>query len=261
MSLLWLSGCASTSSAIVADDPYGTEQAFNSNVPCRFHIDGSDVAGGRSVTIRISDRPHTVVCKPREYKPKTEYINPPYGRHVVSFFFMVEDQADAPETWAEVHAREKIRERARSGRYDNYRALGASVAYTFGKSLRSVGAVAVIGFINRDTEQPSPLSARLQDEIIAGLVDEGVRIVKRDRLAVLIEEVRVQQSGLFNRDSAVKLGAMAGASVIVTGTYFDMPGQGVVQVKAEAVDVESGRILKVYSGELLRSRDVLELLE
>jgi hypothetical protein len=256
-------GSSRSAGYVAVADEDGADQAFDSNEPCRFVVDGRSVASGRRVTIRISpDRPHTVTCQAEGYKDKTETVYPPYGDRAVSFFFMMEDRENAAPSWEEKHAREQVQDMARASRYNGYGELGAGVAQAMRASIKPSVVVAVMGFVNRDTNKVTRFSARLQDEIIGGLVDQNVRVVKRDRLEVLQQEMRHQEeSGMVDERTAVKLGQMAGARKIVTGTYVDLPGDGVVKVRAELVDIESGQIEKSFSGELLRSTEVLQAVE
>lgn len=248
-----LHGCASSSPTMRA-------QRFDSNQQCRFEVDGADIAGGRRVVIALSPAPHTVVCRAQGYKPKTKHINPPYGGPAVSFFFMVADKSDAPDSWRQVQADERARRESEGQGYADYRLLAARFAARFALKAPRGQRVAVTGFVNRDTKASAPFTALLQDEIVDGLVRRGVQVVKRDRMDVLVSELELQASALLDRKTAVRLGKLAGAQLIISGGFADRPGLGVVEVRAEVVDVTTGRILDATSGRLLRKADLLPRL-
>ncbi len=238
-----------------------TDQILESNEPCRFSVDGREVAAGRRVVVGIAEVPHTITCSAEGYRNKTEHVNPPYGRHPYSFFFMVEDRLGAAPSWDEVHARERVRETSQGVRAANYSELAGLAGVALSPAIGSKVTV-VAGFVNRDTGKSTRLSARLEDEIVAGLISRGVKVVKRDGIEVLLKEMRMQEeSGVIDSTSGVSLGRILGARKVVTGNYVDAPGEGVVKVRVQLIDLESGVIEKAMTGELLRSAEVLQLVE
>ena len=240
-------------------------QVFMSNKPCKVSVDGQQKAAGRRVTIKISDRPHTVTCESPGYKPKVEYVNPPYGENPIQFFFMVGDKLDAPESWQTVHKRERraaaaaVREK-HSGRYPSYREFCTSAAQRFSEALPKEAVVAVVGIANANPSKQGPFVRQLQAELVAAFVDAGIRTVKRDRLDLLFKEMKLQRRMIMDQRSAVRLGAMSGASVIATGTYADRPGVGAVELKVEIVDVSRAIIIRNHRGTVPRTAALLKSL-
>ena len=218
---------------------------------------------GGSREVYLTRTAHRIECRAPGYKPKTRFVNPPYGgnEQPISFFFMVGDKVDAPDSWAEVHSREKIQKQAESMGFGDYRQLAATIAAKMGAKVAGGERVAVTGFSNRDTDVEARFTSAFQDEIISALVGRNIAVVKRDRLNVVLAELKLQASGLMERKRAAELGRIAGAHLLLSGTYADRPGEGVVIVNADLVRAESGTIVSTFKGRLLRKTEVLQLLE
>jgi hypothetical protein len=256
-----LSACATTGAGVPPGTPALVPLPVHSNEPCRFLVDGQQAGAGRDLVLHVTEEPHAVTCVAEGYKPKTEYANPPARSWGAAFFFMVGDRSNAGPTWEEIHEQQRVSAAAGARRFANGGELGAAVGLAFsGPAGQRV--VAVTGLVHRETGKATRLSARLQDDLIAGLIAAGARVVKRERIDLLVSEMRLQEeAGAVDPATMVKLGKIAGAKALVTGTYVDAPGEGVVRVKLELTDVETAIIEKAFSGELLRSTEVLRLVE
>ncbi len=68
-----------------------------------------------------------------------------------------------------------------------------------------------------------------------------LKLLERSRVADIINELKLQQSELVDKDKAVRVGKMLGASLIITGNV-DRVGADLV-VSARIIDVQSGEIL------------------
>jgi TolB-like protein len=71
---------------------------------------------------------------------------------------------------------------------------------------------------------------------------DGVRIVERDRLQEIMEELKLGQTAKIDPQSAAKVGKLLGARYMVMGGYFDL--MGMLRVDARVVEVETGRVLQ-----------------
>src|SRR5262249_28602012 len=94
----------------------------------------------------------------------------------------------------------------------------------------------------------------VEDMVTTALFKTGrFDMVERERLATILEEQRLGQSGLVDRDSAARIGKLVGAKAVVFGVVssatqqkFDRFAYDVVRtevrVDARAVDTSSGRL-------------------
>lgn len=87
------------------------------------------------------------------------------------------------------------------------------------------------------------LKKGLAQMIISDLsAHESVRLVERDRLQQVMDELRLTQSNRFSQDSAQRLGKLLGARYLVMGGYFDV--MNTLRVDARVVETETGRIIR-----------------
>lgn len=70
---------------------------------------------------------------------------------------------------------------------------------------------------------------------------DAVRLVERDRLEEVLQELKLNQSAKIDPASAGKVGKLLGARLLVLGAYFDL--MGVLRADARVVEVETGRVL------------------
>ena len=73
---------------------------------------------------------------------------------------------------------------------------------------------------------------------------EAIRVVERDRIEDVLNELKLQGTGKVDAKSAARLGKLLGARYLVLGGYFDL--QGAMRVDARIVDVETGRVMKSF---------------
>jgi curli biogenesis system outer membrane secretion channel CsgG len=67
-------------------------------------------------------------------------------------------------------------------------------------------------------------------------------IVERDKLETILKEQKISNSKDFDPNTAVKVGKLLGAQIILTGGYFEMMGS--LRIDARFIDVQTGKILK-----------------
>ena len=68
-----------------------------------------------------------------------------------------------------------------------------------------------------------------------------LRVVQRERLDDLLREQKLQASGRFSDESAVRIGHLAGANVLLSGTISIL--ESIVRIDGHLVSVEQGVIL------------------
>ena len=72
----------------------------------------------------------------------------------------------------------------------------------------------------------------------------GVRIVERDRLQDIVEELELQKSAKIDKATAAKIGKLLGAKYLVLGGYFDL--MGTLRLDVRVVETETGRVVRSF---------------
>ncbi len=81
----------------------------------------------------------------------------------------------------------------------------------------------------------------LSAEIIQTLKEVGFRVVERERLLAILEELHLGTTALVDEETRLKLGRLAGARYMVFGAYQSVGSQ--TRLDLRLVEVESGRVL------------------
>lgn len=101
-------------------------------------------------------------------------------------------------------------------------------------------AVLVFPYENGNLSSGSSLVSEHLTSLMAGR--KHVNVVERSRLAQLMGEMRLEESGVTDSTGASKAGGILGVDAVVTGTLSDsMEGQ--TEVNARLIRVETGEIL------------------
>lgn len=110
--------------------------------------------------------------------------------------------------------------------------------------------IAVVDFsdINR---QISPAGAVIAELLIGELFKTGrFDIVERKLLSALLEQHKLNMTGMVNESTARKVGKLLGVDCIVTGTVIDLGS--VVNVNARTIEIETGSIAATVSVDVAR---------
>ena len=95
------------------------------------------------------------------------------------------------------------------------------------------------------TEEMGMLRKGLAQMLISDLSDlDGVRIVERDRLQDIINELELNQTTKIDKQTAARIGKLLGAKYLVLGGYFDL--MGTLRIDARVVETETGKVVKSY---------------
>ena len=98
--------------------------------------------------------------------------------------------------------------------------------------------VAVAG-VTGGSESAQPIVQMINNGILTALISQSdFTVVERDRIAALLEEQELNLSGLVDTTTAVRVGRLAAADYVVTGTLIET-SQSMV-VFARVVNVETG---------------------
>lgn len=123
-------------------------------------------------------------------------------------------------------------------------ALSAHAAVSAPVPVMDKPAVGVLSFDNNTGKSDydhlgKGISTMMANDLVA--VDE-IRVVERDRMADILNEIHAQQSQRFDSTTAVKVGRMVGAQFIVTGAFIDI--EQTMRIDTRVIRVETGVIVK-----------------
>jgi len=108
--------------------------------------------------------------------------------------------------------------------------------------------VAVVDFTDLDGET-SDFGKFIAEEILVRLFKGGeVQVVERRMLKKVMEEMKLQKSGVINEATAKRLGNLLGADALCTGTIAEL--QRTMKVNARLISTETGGIFAVASTEI-----------
>lgn len=104
-----------------------------------------------------------------------------------------------------------------------------------------------------DFENLSPLNTARVDlsELLTAKAIETIEeagrydVIERQRLTMVLEELRLGTSALVDRQTQLKLGEITGARLMVFGSYQVIEDQ--LRLDVRLVDVESGRVINAVS--------------
>jgi TolB-like protein len=113
-----------------------------------------------------------------------------------------------------------------------------------------------------DHDAMQPLSQGLADMVSTGLSAAGaLKIVERVQLQKVLREIALSQSGLIDESSATQVGKIAGADILLVGSY-NLGFDGSIRIDARLVDVETGVTVKAeeVTGSKMRIFDLVSRL-
>lgn len=125
--------------------------------------------------------------------------------------------------------------------------------------------VAIFPFKNETTEHIGPQLQALLSKVETQLVNDGiVDVISHENQRVLLEELKLQQSDLYDQSRAVQFGKRLGVRYFVTGKVYDAAERtsDVRRVQyflfMQAIDVETGVIKWQNEAELTKALVPLE---
>lgn len=107
--------------------------------------------------------------------------------------------------------------------------------------------LAVLYFENNsvaDREAMDGLSKGLAAMLVTDLLGTpGLRVVERERIQFLLDELKMQRSEYFDQSAAVKVGKLFGAHNLVLGSFSKLE-KDKIRIDARLVKTESGEIIR-----------------
>ena len=137
-----------------------------------------------------------------------------------------------------------------------------SIAATIADRLNAGAAerkVAVVDFVDLQG-RPTELGRYLAEELSVALAGAATKFIVIDRthLQALLQEHKLSASGLVDPQTARKLGELAGADTLITGTVT--PFGDTVRISVKAIDVRTSALVTATASDLPRTKAVDELL-
>jgi len=107
-------------------------------------------------------------------------------------------------------------------------------------------------------ERFNNLSKDIEDRFYTAMIQRGMQIVERERLAEILAEQAVEWTGLFDLSSAAELGKLLGVEGVLIGSITD---QGeTLAIRARLVDVETAQAITAASTTVSKTPAVLDAL-
>jgi Uncharacterized protein involved in formation of curli polymers len=118
--------------------------------------------------------------------------------------------------------------------------------------------IAVIPFRELDG-RTTIFGTYLAEELVTNLFMTGnLEIVERSLLDKLMAELKLNQTGAIDPDSAKKVGKIAGVEAIVTGSITDL--QSYVGVNCRLIDTETGKIFGAAQTKVVKDADLQKVM-
>lgn len=119
----------------------------------------------------------------------------------------------------------------------------------------AIRKIAVLPFSYVDSN-PSADGAVISEKLITRIANEGeLQIVERSLLAKVLEELRLQHSGIVDETSIKGLGKILGVEAVVAGTLTRQMN-GSLEINARLIKTESAAILAVATGNVYPDWDL-----
>lgn len=117
--------------------------------------------------------------------------------------------------------------------------------------------IAVLPFRELDG-QPTVLGTFLAEELFTHLVNSGLEIIERSMLDRVLGEIKLDQTGLIDADTAKQVGKVIGVDAVVTGSITDL--QSYVAINCRLIDASSGKIFAAAQAKIVKDDDVRKVM-
>lgn len=231
---------------------------INSGFRERVYIDGENVltlANGRSGTVTVSDGPHKIYAELYTMKTDEVAFNVAGGTVTISIaantlddFVISITGASAAASSAASAASNAVSAAASAmppqrpiGQSTLESALYAAAAVIIGR-LQPQTTIAVVSIASQDVESAD----FVVDELAYIIVSSGnFKVVDRKSLESIRSEQNFQASGDVDDDSAVSIGKLLGANIVITGSISGVGSTRRLRLKA--LDVMTAEIVAMAS--------------
>lgn len=124
-----------------------------------------------------------------------------------------------------------------------------------------IKTLAVLYFENnsiKDKDELDPLSKGLSAMLVTDLANvSGLKVVERERIQYILDEIKMEQSDYFNQESAVRVGKLLGAHTLLMGGFSKLDNSH-MRIDARLIKTETGELLKAEMVEG-KPKDIVKL--
>ena len=126
----------------------------------------------------------------------------------------------------------------------NKASLAFSVERKIPKALQLAQRMSLTVFPFEQEGQVSPPGLVFQDNLINALVNQNrFRVLERERLDVILQEQKLSRTKLFDKRTAIKIGRLAAAQSLITGSIVET--RTGIEVVGRLIDTETSEILAI----------------
>lgn len=109
-------------------------------------------------------------------------------------------------------------------------------------TLSNKNIIAIMDFKNSGAKEYDNLQSSLPNMLATTFASsEKIQVVERSQIEKIVSEMKVGLSGLIDAEQAAKIGKMAGAKMVVLGTYTNLGSS--IRIDVKVVNVETGIII------------------
>jgi len=120
--------------------------------------------------------------------------------------------------------------------------------------------IAIIPFSDLQRQATTVLGSYLAEELTTNLfMTEKFKIVERNLLKQVLNELKLSQTGVVDPSSAKELGKMAGVDAIVTGTTADLGSY--VAVNCRLIETETGEVFAAAKAKIRKDENIARIME
>ncbi len=148
---------------------------------------------------------------------------------------------------------------------ENVENMMGSRFYKGASRMSPAATVAIFPFKNETTEHIGPQLQALLSKVETQMVNDGVvDVISHENQKTLLDELKIQQSDLYDQARAVEVGRRLGVRYFITGKVYDSAERtsDVRRVQyflfMQAIDVETGKIEWQNEAELTKALVPLE---
>ncbi len=163
-------------------------------------------------------------------------------------FYAKESQNEAEQWLGKLRANYPCLEIDARKNHPNFMKLWYSVAQDSLCERKDPGIkyIAVVDFRNNSTvdhDKWDPMQYGMADILIADLKGlTNLRVVDRERVQMILDEIQIQQTDYFEESTAVRVGKMLGVHVFVMGSFMQLD-KNTIMITPKLVKTETGEIL------------------
>ena len=125
------------------------------------------------------------------------------------------------------------------------------------QEMKKVTRIAITEFTYGD--EFNDFTRNVQDILYTNLIQRGMKVVEREKMEQVLEELGKSFSGMLDFSTAAEIGKMLGVEAIVVGTVADMGNS--VDLRVRLVDVEKGAAITAAQIDVVQDTIIIKLLD